>query len=279
MCNCSKDCHFCKSEAILDGEFVTCRGSKFTASMTATGQGKTKGQAQDSAHYNVEKTLHNFIKEYKPPIVDKKYKIHYKSSCEGEHINKCRCEKIPVIKPIDTFTVSYTVYLKVFPSAVYVPSDINVPPNLNNMPNGQNVQQLVYIFSDKKCNNKIGVGSQNFYINIQNSTIITKVQSFGSILDKPTACNIKNNQTNQQFTFPILLTTVKAVGTSDISLPDYTYTEARSTVKTTKSIILPKKNPDFPLLTIDKLTGASTNTFVRQNPDGTRIYKIHSVFN
>lgn len=66
------------SESILEGEFTTVDGVKFTASMTATGVGSTRGISKKISQNNVFETLTNFLHDCNPKIIDYKYEIKTK---------------------------------------------------------------------------------------------------------------------------------------------------------------------------------------------------------
>jgi len=80
-CECYKKI-ICKS--ILEGEFTTVTGTKFTATMSATGSGNTCESAKENSIININKTLNNFLDTYKPKIVNEVHKITTTcdSSCE-----------------------------------------------------------------------------------------------------------------------------------------------------------------------------------------------------
>jgi hypothetical protein len=89
-CNCSKKSEksvnmdsFIKpsiviSDFFLEGEFTRMDGVKFTASMSAKGNGSDCTTSEKSAKKNIFRTLQNFLDSYSPKIIDYKYTIQSK---------------------------------------------------------------------------------------------------------------------------------------------------------------------------------------------------------
>ena len=52
-------------QSVLSGTFTTVDGKEFSATMSATGSGKTCESAKKNSEKNIEKTLENFLNCYK----------------------------------------------------------------------------------------------------------------------------------------------------------------------------------------------------------------------
>jgi hypothetical protein len=102
----SNKCAFNKQiscESILEGEFTTINGTKFTATMSATGSGNTCESAKENSIININKTLDNFLNTYKPKIIKETHKIT--TTCDSD------CEiNAPLPKYPDTKNSSSVVY-------------------------------------------------------------------------------------------------------------------------------------------------------------------------
>ena len=70
-------------QSVLTGSFTTVNGIVFSATMSATGSGKDCESAIKNSEMNIQKTLDNFLKYYKPHIVKHTHTV--KTSCEGCH--------------------------------------------------------------------------------------------------------------------------------------------------------------------------------------------------
>jgi hypothetical protein len=67
--------------SVLDGTFTDVNGVIFSASMTATGSGSDCKSAEKNSEKNIQETLENFLKEYKPKIVNETHNVT--TSCDG----------------------------------------------------------------------------------------------------------------------------------------------------------------------------------------------------
>lgn len=241
----------CSSEANLSGTFTDKNGTIFTATMSATAQGKTACDAQDNAQINVEKTLENFIANYSPEIVDYTYYIDYKNKC-GELIYPKLC-----YNKEDKFTVEMKAFRLVKGFTATTP-DISV--------DGQSasVQNPTYYYADIDCTEKIGYGLHNHVVYINTGgidiEIVNPSYNFNNQFFAPIKCYITNQRTKQRIESSINMNLVQGYGGSDLDITDYTHTSSYASASTIGSKF---ENNGFNLKSLDGILGISNTFFVR----------------
>lgn len=154
-CVCNKQIS-CTS--ILEGEFTTIDGTKFTATMSATGSGDTCESAKENSTININKTLQYFIKTYKPKIIDEIHTIT--TSCDGN---------CGVYAPLPNYPDTKN------PSSVvtYNPRSLLVKGIYNNVGTWQGMRYLgenTYLITGTTLDNSVGFYDGVIYIGNINCT-------------------------------------------------------------------------------------------------------------